>query len=74
MAKPGIIEDPNKIGAVAKFGRVVLRSIVALPKVNVDIIAATLLSQAVNGFEKDTLLNENLVRIGTSVMAAGPRS
>ncbi|KAK7754646.1 hypothetical protein SLS62_003430 [Diatrype stigma] len=67
VAKPGIIEDPSKIGALEKVGRIVLRSIVGLFKVNVDIIAAALLNQAVNGFEKDTLQNEDLSRIGTVV-------
>jgi hypothetical protein len=31
-------------------------------------IAATLLDQAINGFEKDTLLNEDLVSIGRRAM------
>lgn len=44
------------------------RSIIGLPKVDVSEIAATLLEQAVNGIEKDTLLNEDLIRIGQKVL------
>lgn len=73
MAKPGIIEDPSKIGALEKVGRAVLRSLIGLPKVDVDIIAAALLDQAVNGFQKDTLQNEDLVRIGTRASTTNVR-
>jgi hypothetical protein len=47
----------------------VVRSIIGLPTVDLSQIAATLLDQAVNGFEKDTLLNEDLVRIGQKALA-----
>lgn len=42
----------------------IMRSLIGLPRVELDEIAAALLDQAVNGVEKETLLNEDLVRIG----------
>jgi hypothetical protein len=45
------------------------RSIIGLPLVGVSEIAATLLDQAINGIEKDTLLNEDLIRIGQKALA-----
>uniref|UniRef100_A0A8H7NJK5 NAD(P)-binding domain-containing protein n=1 Tax=Bionectria ochroleuca TaxID=29856 RepID=A0A8H7NJK5_BIOOC len=71
VTKTGIIEDPAQLSAVSKLGRAFLRSLVGLPMINVDVIAAALLDQAINGFEKDTLLNEDLVRIGETRLAAG---
>ncbi|CAG9991783.1 unnamed protein product [Clonostachys byssicola] len=71
VTKTGIIEDPVQLSVVSKLGRAFLRSLVGLPKINVDVIAAALLDQAINGFEKDTLLNEDLVRIGEARLAAG---
>ena len=44
------------------------RSIIGLPLVGVSEIAATLLDQAINGIEKDTLLNEDLIRIGQKAL------
>ncbi|VUC29976.1 unnamed protein product [Clonostachys rosea] len=70
VTKTGIVEDPNKINPVAKVGRAFLRSLVGLPKVNVEDAAAALLDQAIKGFTKDTLLNEDLVRIGQARLAA----
>lgn len=52
------------MGAVATIGR----SIIGLPKVDVSEIAATLLEQAVKGIEKETLLNDDLIRIGQKVL------
>lgn len=40
------------------------RAIIGLPILDVSEIAATLLQQAVNGIEQETLLTEDLVRIG----------
>jgi hypothetical protein len=45
------------------------RSIIGLPLVGVSEIAATLLEQAINGIEKDTLLNDDLIRIGQKALA-----
>ncbi|KAI0967750.1 hypothetical protein F4678DRAFT_474930 [Xylaria arbuscula] len=70
VAKPGIIEDPSRTGILSKMVENVGRTIIGLPKVNVREISATLLDQTVDSFEKDTLQNEDLVRIGQRVLAA----
>jgi hypothetical protein len=46
-----------------------LRLVFSVPKVDRSQIAATLIEQAINGLEKDTLLNQDLVRIGSRVLA-----
>ena len=45
-----------------------MRTLVGVPKVEVTEIAATMVDQVVNSFEKDMLLNEDLVRIGSEVL------
>lgn len=69
VAKPGLIDAPGRTGLVMQAVQTVGRSIIGLPKVDVSEIAATLLDQAVNGIDKDTLLNEDLVRIGQKALA-----
>ncbi|KAI9745725.1 MAG: hypothetical protein M1818_001261 [Claussenomyces sp. TS43310] len=69
VAKPGLIDAPGRTGLVMKAVQTVGRSIIGLPKVDVRDIAATLLEQAVKGVEKDTLLNEDLIRIGQKALA-----
>jgi len=46
----------------------------AFPRIDVRPFAASLIDQAVNGFEKDTLLNDDLIRIGSRVLAEQERS
>jgi len=74
VAKPGLIDAPGGMGFVRDMGRLVLRTVVGLPKVEVGQVAATLIDQAINGFENDTLLNEDLVRIGMKVLGEGKSS
>lgn len=71
VAKPGLIDAPGKRGIAMQILSTIGRSIIGLPKVEVSEIAATLIDQAVNGIEKDTLLNEDLVRIGQKVLGQG---
>lgn len=59
VAKPGIIAAPGRV----------LPTIPSLPKVELSDIAAALLDQVVDGFEKDTLSNDDLTRIGQKVLA-----
>ncbi|KJZ75230.1 hypothetical protein HIM_05424 [Hirsutella minnesotensis 3608] len=68
VAKPGLIDAPGKWGVMMKAASNVGRYLIGLPEVQVSEIAATLLDQAVNGIEKDTLLNEDLVRIGRKTL------
>lgn len=69
VTKPGIIDAPGRTGPVMKVLGSVGRAIIGLPILDVSEIAATLLQQAVNGIEKDTLLHEDLVRIGQTALA-----
>jgi hypothetical protein len=68
VTKPGFINGPGRMGLVMKAMQKALQSIIGLPEVDVSEIAATLLDQAVKGFEKETLLNEDLVRIGQNAL------
>lgn len=52
--KPGLIDAP----------RAEKREIPGLPHIDLPDIAAALLDQVTHGFEKDTLSNDDLVRIG----------
>ncbi|KFY40151.1 hypothetical protein V494_03624 [Pseudogymnoascus sp. VKM F-4513 (FW-928)] len=70
VAKPGIIDAPGRTGFVTRAVGSVGRAIISLPILDVGEIAATLLQQAINGIEKETLLNDDLVRIGQKVLAA----
>jgi hypothetical protein len=74
VAKPGLIDAPGKTGLVMKMVQTVGRSIISLPKVDLSDIAATLLNQAVTGFEKETLLNEDLIRIGRKALVDQQKS
>ncbi|KAI1780885.1 hypothetical protein F4818DRAFT_397138 [Hypoxylon cercidicola] len=70
IAKPGLIDSPGSAGPLMKVVQTVGLALIGLPRVNIDEISATLLDQAVNGAEKDILLNEDLVRIGQRVLQA----
>ncbi|KAF7907561.1 uncharacterized protein EAF01_005147 [Botrytis porri] len=70
IAKPGLIDGPDhRQGWVGSVLSTIGRSLIGLPKVDVGQIAATLLEQAVKGIEKETLSNEDLVRIGDKVLS-----
>ncbi|KAI0884956.1 uncharacterized protein GGS22DRAFT_136474 [Annulohypoxylon maeteangense] len=68
VAKPGMIDAPGKGGLLMNLVKTVGRTLIGLPKVDVGEISAALLDQVVNGFEKDTLQNEDLVRIGQEII------
>ncbi|KAH8652609.1 putative nucleoside-diphosphate-sugar epimerase [Tricladium varicosporioides] len=68
VAKPGLIDAPGRMTIVKRMFMTVVRTIVGLPKVDVSQIAATLINQAVNGIEKDTLLNQDLVSMGSKLL------
>ncbi|KAF7535408.1 hypothetical protein G7054_g5396 [Neopestalotiopsis clavispora] len=59
VAKPGMIMAPG----------VERRNVPGLPEVALREVAAALLDQALNGLEKDTLSNDDLVRIGSKALA-----
>ena len=64
-----MIDTPGRTGLMMKAVQTVGRSIIGLPTVDVSEVAAALLDQAIKGLEKDTLLNEDLIRIGQKVFA-----
>ncbi len=68
MAKPGLIDARGRSGLVVGIAKTVLLPIDGVPKVQVSEIAAASINQVVKGFEKETLMNEDLVRIGTKVL------
>jgi len=70
IAKPGLIDAPGRMGIVMKVVSTIGRTIIGLPKVDVSEISATLLAQAVGPIEKDTLLNEDLIRIGGKALSS----
>lgn len=74
ISKPGLIDAPGKTGPVMSVVQTIGRSIIGLPKVQVTEIAATLIDQAVNGIEKETLLNDDLIRIGQKALASAEKS
>ncbi|KAI1134632.1 hypothetical protein F5Y05DRAFT_397728 [Hypoxylon sp. FL0543] len=59
IAKPGIIVNPAADQPVP---------VLSVPTIELRNIAAALVDQAVNGFEKDTLSNNDLIRIGRSFL------
>ncbi|KAJ3577775.1 hypothetical protein NPX13_g2796 [Xylaria arbuscula] len=70
IAKPGLIEDKENTGFFTRVAKDYGRRLFGVPKVSLQEMAAALLHEAVNGFEKETLENEDLVRIGAKALAA----
>jgi hypothetical protein len=62
VAKPGLITKPGNYFNIA-FATV-LKWAGLVPNVAVTEAAAAILDQVVNGFEKEPLMNDDLVRIG----------
>ncbi|OCT47174.1 hypothetical protein CLCR_02569 [Cladophialophora carrionii] len=67
VAKPGLILEPGNILHWLKSW--LLWVVVSLPSITVVEIAAAMLDQVINGFEKDPLMNEDLVRIGQKALS-----
>lgn len=60
------------VGCIAKPGKITVpgmavRAVPGLPSIELRHMAAALLDQIVNGFEKDTLSNDDMIRIGQKV-------
>jgi hypothetical protein len=70
VAKPGLIDAPGKTGPWMNIVQTIGRSFIGLPKIDVREISATLLDQAVNGLDKETLSNEDMIGIGQKILAA----
>ncbi|KAK9241494.1 hypothetical protein V1506DRAFT_517969 [Lipomyces tetrasporus] len=74
VAKPRLIDAPGKMSMAMNALSTIGRSIIGLPKVDVHEVAATLIDQAINGIEKDTLLNDDLIRIGQKALVEQQKS
>lgn len=48
------------------------KTIPGIPNIKVEEIAAAMLDQVIGGFERDTLTNDDLVRIGQVALKKGP--
>lgn len=59
IAKPGLIMAPG----------VERRGVPGIPEVDLTEVAAAMLDQVLRGFERDTLSNDDLVRIGRQALA-----
>ena len=62
VAKPGMIVGPGQFFKAAFV--TMMWYIMCLPSISVAEISAAMLREVVNGFEKEPLENEDLVRIG----------
>lgn len=60
VTKSGFINAPGRL----------MPNVPGLPLVELQDITAAMLDQIVNGFEKDTLSNDDLVRIGKKALGA----
>lgn len=69
ILKPGLINGPVRDGILMQVAKTVGRTLIGLPIVEVDDVAATLLDVAVNGYEKDTILNEEITSTGQRVQS-----
>ncbi|KAJ4179016.1 hypothetical protein NW755_012754 [Fusarium falciforme] len=67
--KPGLINTANT-SLLVKGVQGVARVLIGLPTIQRDEMAAALLDTAVNGFEKDTFVNEELIEIGQRALKA----
>ncbi|KXX80361.1 Protein FMP52, mitochondrial [Madurella mycetomatis] len=65
VAKPGLISGPEKPAAILQRA---FLSLIGVPGIKVSEVSAALVHQVVNGFEKETLLNEDMVRIAQGVL------
>lgn len=69
IAQPGVVTNSStwSRAAVATVFKVTNAITGAIANVSRKQVAAAVLNQAVHGFEKETLSNNDLVRIGTAV-------
>ncbi|KAK4069917.1 uncharacterized protein Triagg1_6712 [Trichoderma aggressivum f. europaeum] len=64
VVKAGLIRDPQQGNILTNTLQNVATSIISLPVVYLHDVAATLLNQATEGFEKETLECDDITRIG----------
>lgn len=64
IVKPGLIRDSQQGSMIMNTFQNIATSIISLPIVYLHDVAATLLNQATEGFEKETLDCDDIARIG----------
>ena len=67
MSKPGRITTPGQV--LKTMLATVLKNVLFVPTIEVKEISAAMLHQVLNGFEKETLQNDDLVRIGRQALS-----
>ena len=67
VAKPGWITAPTF--STRSLMAFVMKVAVSMPSVTVSEISASMIDQVLKGFDKEPLLNENLVRFGRQVLS-----
>ena len=68
ISKPGLIDAEGRLGPVKAIALDIMCTLIRLPRIRVEEIAAVLLDQAIHGFVTDTLLNDDLVRTGRRLL------
>ena len=68
IAKPGLISTVEGPNFLISGLQALATSFISLPLNRVDYVAAAMIQQVMGGFEKDTLLNDDLTRIGKSIV------
>ncbi|KAL7784590.1 hypothetical protein V8C37DRAFT_395559 [Trichoderma ceciliae] len=69
ILKPGLIRDSQLGNMFINAFQNIATSLISLPIVYLNEIVATLLNQATKGFEKETLENDDIFRIGRQELA-----
>ena len=67
VAKPGLIIGPGQY--LRMMGATVLKFVMSVPNVKVAETSAAMLHEIINGFSKEPLENDDLVRIGRQALA-----
>ena len=68
VAKPGLIIGPGQY--LKMVGALYVKYVMSVPNVTVAEISAAMLHEIINGFEKEPLENDDLVRIGRQVLTS----
>ena len=61
MAKPGLITKPGNFGQYLMATG--LKWTMGVPSIGIEQISKAMLDQVIHGFEKDPLLNDDLIRL-----------
>ncbi|RFU80021.1 hypothetical protein TARUN_2243 [Trichoderma arundinaceum] len=69
IGKPGLIRDSQQGSVLMSTSQYIVTSLTGIPMIYLHEVAAALLNQTIKGFEKETLENEDLARIGKAELA-----